>query len=85
VIHLGGTSRRQVPFRSIRSQHKGMYLYFSDRHTAAWRPFLALAFTLRAAIKMALTAVGVPFYSWGHRDRRDTPRPTGQPGDRVIG
>ncbi|HEX3794044.1 MAG TPA: glycosyltransferase family 2 protein [Acidimicrobiales bacterium] len=71
VTHLGGTSRRQVPFRSIRSQHKGMYLYFSDRRGAAWKPVLAIAFTVRGLIKTALTALGVPFYSWGHRDRRD--------------
>ena len=70
VVHLGGTSRRQVPFRSIVSQHKGMYLYFSSRSSPVARPFLALAFGARALCKVALTSVGVPLYSWGHRDRR---------------
>ncbi|HWE67145.1 MAG TPA: glycosyltransferase family 2 protein [Acidimicrobiales bacterium] len=70
VMHLGGTSRRQVPFRSIISQHRGMYLYFSGRSSAVWKPFLAAAFSLRALFKLAVTRVGVPLYSWGHRDRR---------------
>ncbi|HEY3845149.1 MAG TPA: glycosyltransferase family 2 protein [Acidimicrobiales bacterium] len=70
VVHFGGTSRRQVPFRSVVSQHRGMYLYFSDRGPKARKPFLALAFTTRAAVKLLLTALGVPLYRWAHRDRR---------------
>ncbi len=70
VVHFGGTSRRQVPFRSVVSQHRGMYLYFSDRGPRARKPFLALAFTTRAAVKLLLTALGVPLYRWAHRDRR---------------
>jgi GT2 family glycosyltransferase len=72
VLHLGGTSRRQVPYRSVVSQHRGMYYYFSDRGPRMWKPFLALAFALRAAIKMSLTVLGVPFYSWAHRDRKSS-------------
>jgi N-acetylglucosaminyl-diphospho-decaprenol L-rhamnosyltransferase len=70
VMHLGGASLRQVPFRTIRSHHRGMYLYFADRHARAWRPLLATAFGLRAAAKMAATGLRLPLYSWAHRDRR---------------
>jgi hypothetical protein len=49
-----------------------MYYYFSDRGPRMWKPFLALAFALRAAIKMSLTVLGVPFYSWAHRDRKSS-------------
>lgn len=71
VVHLGGTSRRQVPFRSVVGQHKGMYLYYADRTAAVWKPFLAVVFVGRALVKTALTWAGVPFYAWGHRDRRE--------------
>jgi len=74
VVDLGGTSRRQVPFRSVVSQHKGMYLYFSDRRAAGWKPVLATVFALRAAFKMGVTSLGVPLYSWAHRDRRSEVR-----------
>ena len=71
VVHLGGTARRQVPFRSVVSQHRGMYFYYSDRSAPVWKPFLALAFGGRAAVKMVLTWVGVPLYAWAHRDRKE--------------
>ena len=71
VVHLGGTSIRQVPFRWIASQHRGMYRYFADRRSRAWRPWLAVLFTVRAAAKMALVGARVPMYQWAHRDRRD--------------
>jgi N-acetylglucosaminyl-diphospho-decaprenol L-rhamnosyltransferase len=80
VIHLGGTSRRQVPFRSVISQHRGMYRYFSDRRPTWWKPILATAFGARTAVKLAVTASGVPLYSWAHRAptapslRRKAPR-----------
>jgi N-acetylglucosaminyl-diphospho-decaprenol L-rhamnosyltransferase len=71
VMHLGGTSRRQVPIRTVISQHKGMYYYYSDRTAAVWKPFLAVMFGGRAAVKMGLTKLGVPLYNWGFRDRRE--------------
>jgi GT2 family glycosyltransferase len=71
VVHLGGTSRRQVPFRSIVSQHRGMYRYYSDRRSWPWRPFLAVVLTTRAVLKLSLTRLGLPLYSWAHRDRRN--------------
>jgi N-acetylglucosaminyl-diphospho-decaprenol L-rhamnosyltransferase len=73
VMHLGGTARRQVPFRTVISAHRGMYYFYSDRRPAAWKPFLAAAFGARAVVKMALTRVGVPMYSWALRDRRTSP------------
>jgi GT2 family glycosyltransferase len=69
VLHLGGTSRLQVPFRSVYLQHKGMYLYFSDRSPRLARPLLALAFGARGLFKMGVTRLGVPLYSWAHRGR----------------
>jgi GT2 family glycosyltransferase len=71
VVHLGGTSRRQVPFRSIVSQHRGMYMYYSDRRRTLWKPILYALFWSRALGKLAITRLGVPLYSWGHRDRKD--------------
>jgi N-acetylglucosaminyl-diphospho-decaprenol L-rhamnosyltransferase len=68
VLHLGGTSRRQVPLRAVVSHHRGMYYYFSDRRRAVWKPFLAAAFILRALTKLTLTGLGIPLYSWAHRE-----------------
>jgi N-acetylglucosaminyl-diphospho-decaprenol L-rhamnosyltransferase len=73
VVHLGGMSRRQVPFRAVITQHKGMYRYFADRGPALRKPLLAGAFGCRALVKLALTATGVPLYSWAHRIRSDSP------------
>lgn len=70
VVHLGGTSIRTVPFRWVASQHRGMYMYFSDRMAPPWRPLLAAAIGGRAALKMGLVATGLPMYQWAHRDRR---------------
>ncbi len=71
VMHLGGTARKQVPFRSIISMHRGMYFYFSTRHSPAMKPIFALVFGARALFKMGVTRLGVPLYNWSHRDRRD--------------
>ena len=72
VVHLGGTSIRQVPARWVVSQHRGMYRYFADRRPWPWRPILAAAFGARAALKLSTVAAGIPLYQWGHRDRRDS-------------
>jgi N-acetylglucosaminyl-diphospho-decaprenol L-rhamnosyltransferase len=71
VLHLGGTSRRQVPFRAVISQHRGMYRYFADRRPKWVRPLLGLAFSVRAVVKLAVTASGVPLYSRAHRSVRE--------------
>jgi hypothetical protein len=73
VVHLGGTSIRRVPWRWVVSQHRGMYRYFADRRSQAWKPALGVAFTVRAGLKMGMIGVGVPMYQWAHRDRRDAP------------
>jgi hypothetical protein len=78
VVHLGGTSIRQVPLRAVVSQHAAMYRYFADRRRPSWlyKPVLAVAFGARATVKFAVTALGVPLYSWAHRGTRDAPRPS---------
>lgn len=67
VVHLGGDSIRRVPFRWTVSSHRGMYIYFSDRRPAVWRPVLAVAFGVRAALKLVLAAAGLPVYQLAHR------------------
>jgi N-acetylglucosaminyl-diphospho-decaprenol L-rhamnosyltransferase len=69
VVHLGGASIRQVPFRWVVSSHRGMYRYFAKRRPAYWRPFLALAFAVRATAKLAATAGGAAMYERGHRGK----------------
>ncbi|MHB1535669.1 MAG: glycosyltransferase family 2 protein [Acidimicrobiales bacterium] len=69
VVHLGGTSIRQVPIRWVISQHRGMYRYFAERRGG--RPLLAAAFAIRALLKAASIGVGLPMYQWAHRDPRD--------------
>ena len=73
VVHLGGNSIRQVPFRWVVSQHRGMYRYFADRRRRVWRPVLAATFALRAAVKIAGIRAGVPLYQRAHRDHRSDP------------
>ena len=72
VVHLGGASIRQVPFRWVVSSHRGMYRYFAKRRPAYWRPALAVVIGGRAAVKLAATAVGVAMYERGHRDRAES-------------
>lgn len=82
VLHRGGDSLRQVPFRSIVSHHRAMYRYFADRRPPPWRPALAAAFATRAAVKLAATAVGRPLYHWdpsGADGSAGSGRPTADP------
>jgi len=65
VIHLGGVSIRQVPFRWIVRSHRGIYRYFATRHPT-WRPWLAPLLASRAAVKLAAAAV-TDVYERGHR------------------
>lgn len=67
VVHLGGASVRQVPLRWILSTHRGMYYYFSDRRSGAWKPLLAAAFAARGGLKAAAVSAGLPIYQWAHR------------------
>ncbi|HMC39494.1 MAG TPA: glycosyltransferase family 2 protein [Acidimicrobiales bacterium] len=83
VLHRGGHSLRQVPYRAVVSHHRGMYLYFADRRPAVWRPVLAAAFALRAAVKLAATAAGRPYHPWDPGvagGSRGSSGPTGGPG-----
>ncbi len=70
VVHLGGASIRQVPFRWVATSHRGMYRYFAKRRPVYWRPVLAALIGARAVAKLAATAVGAGMYERGHRDRR---------------
>jgi GT2 family glycosyltransferase len=65
VVHLGGVSIRQVPFRWIARSHRGIYRYFALRHPW-WRPWLAPLLAGRAALKLAAAAV-TDVYERGHR------------------
>ena len=80
VVHLGGVSIRQVPFRSVVSSHRGMYRYFAKKTPAAWHPALALAFAVRAGIKLTAIATGVAMYDRAHRTGRLTVRNEEGPG-----
>jgi N-acetylglucosaminyl-diphospho-decaprenol L-rhamnosyltransferase len=72
VVHLGGVSIRQVPFRSVVSSHLGMYHYFAKHRSPAWRPLLAAAVGIRAAAKLGAVATGVAMYDRAHRAGRLT-------------
>ena len=65
VVHLGGVSIRQVPFRWIVRSHRGIYRYFATRHPW-WRPGLAPLVAARAAVKLASALVS-DVYERGHR------------------
>jgi GT2 family glycosyltransferase len=57
VVHIGGVTLQQVPFRWVVSSHRGMYRYFAGRVSLPARPVVASAITLRAAMKLAAVAV----------------------------
>ena len=80
VVHLGGASIRQVPFRWVVSSHRGMYRYFAKRRPAYWRPALALAIGARAVVKLAATAGGMAMYERGHRGAAGATAPGGSEG-----
>lgn len=66
VVHLGGASIRQAPFRWIASSHRGMYRYFSRRTPAVTRPALAFAIGARALAKSAAAVAKWADYERGH-------------------
>lgn len=72
VVHLGGASIRQVPFRWVIWSHRGMYRYFAKRRPASWRPALAAVIAVRGLVKMTATAAGAPLYERAHRGRPGT-------------
>ncbi|MGH9125518.1 MAG: glycosyltransferase family 2 protein [Acidimicrobiales bacterium] len=79
VVHLGGASIRQVPYRWIVSSHRGMYRYFAKRRPTYWRPVLATAITARAVTKLAATAVGAAMYERAYRSPSGEPAADGSP------
>jgi GT2 family glycosyltransferase len=67
VVHLGGVTIRQVPYRWVVLSHRGMYRYFRTRLPPGARPLLATAIGVRAAAKLVLAAVAVRrVYELGH-------------------
>jgi GT2 family glycosyltransferase len=67
VVHLGGVTIRQVPYRWVVLSHRGMYRYFRTRLPRAGRPLLATAIGLRAAAKLVLAAMDARrVYELGH-------------------
>lgn len=65
VMHTGGVSIRQAQARWIRSSHRAMYLYFSDRSPSSLRPVLGVLFAGRALTKLTVLALRGNAYSTG--------------------
>jgi GT2 family glycosyltransferase len=66
VVHVGGVSLKQVPFRWIVSTHRGMYHYFRGRVPPIARPAVAGAISLRATVKLVLAALSPRVYERAH-------------------
>ena len=67
VVHTGGVSIRQVPFRWVVQSHRGLYRYFAARTPPVGRPLLAIAVLLRALVKLGAVAIRRPVYEQAHR------------------
>jgi N-acetylglucosaminyl-diphospho-decaprenol L-rhamnosyltransferase len=67
VVHHGGVSIRQAPWRWIVRSHRGMYRYFATRRSRMLRPLLVTVFTARALIKAGAMALGPARYDRGQR------------------
>jgi N-acetylglucosaminyl-diphospho-decaprenol L-rhamnosyltransferase len=65
VVHLGGASIRQAPWRWIARSHRGMYRYFATRSSPAIRPVLATIIAARALAKAGAAALGPASYARG--------------------
>jgi N-acetylglucosaminyl-diphospho-decaprenol L-rhamnosyltransferase len=77
VVHLGGSSVRQVPLRWIVHSHRGIYRFFAKRSPVIVRPLLALIVLARAVVKLLVQAARVDLYGRAYRagrSRRDAPR-----------
>ena len=69
VVHTGGVSVRQVPYRWIAKSHVGMYRYLVGEQP--WlAPVVAPVAVARAAVKAAATAVGSARYEAAHKRAR---------------
>ena len=58
IVHYGGATHRQAPFRWIVHSHRAMYRYFAKRRPPAARPFIAFLFAMRALVKAGAYALG---------------------------
>jgi GT2 family glycosyltransferase len=65
VVHAGGASIRQAPWRWIARSHRGMYRYFAARTSPTLRPLLAAAVTARGFVKAGAAALGPGSYARG--------------------
>ena len=69
VVHAGGVSVRQVPYRWIAQSHIGMYRYLvGGRRWLA--PFIAPVAAARAVLKAGATALGKARYDTAHARAR---------------
>jgi N-acetylglucosaminyl-diphospho-decaprenol L-rhamnosyltransferase len=69
VVHHGGVSIRQAPWRWIVRSHRGMYRYFATRRSRMLRPLLMALFAARALIKGGAMALGPARYDRGQGAR----------------
>ncbi len=76
VVHHGGVSIRQAPWRWIVRSHRGMYRYFATRRTRLLRPLLAAVFATRALVKAGAMALGPARYDRGQRAAATATLPT---------
>jgi GT2 family glycosyltransferase len=66
VVHHGGVTLRQAPYRWVVSSHRGMYRYFRACTPAMARPFVAAAIGARAGVKLGLATVDGRLYDRAH-------------------
>jgi N-acetylglucosaminyl-diphospho-decaprenol L-rhamnosyltransferase len=73
VVHIGGSSIRQAPYRWAVQSHIGLYRYFAPRLPRPLRPLLATAVAARSLAKMLITATGTSTYELARRRHRADP------------
>jgi N-acetylglucosaminyl-diphospho-decaprenol L-rhamnosyltransferase len=73
VVHIGGSSIRQAPYRWAMQSHVGLYRYFAPRMPRPLRPLLAMAVAARSLTKMLVTATGTSTYELARRRHRAAP------------
>jgi len=71
VTHeLGGSTGQAPPLWWIATTHRGMYRYYRKRLPLAARPFVAVAFASRAALKSAVVLARIPVHDWSRQAQR---------------
>jgi GT2 family glycosyltransferase len=66
VVHHGGLTLRQAPYRWVVSSHRGMYRYFRAHTPTVARPFVAAAIGARAGVKLGLATIDGRLYDRAH-------------------